>query len=47
MQSGNMATAAQQMLELAARFGANVLFVNLGSDHPKDRKHIIKPDQFN
>ena len=34
MPSGNMATAAQQMLELAARLGANTLFVNLGSDHP-------------
>ncbi len=37
MQSGtsdNLSTAAQQLLELSCRFGANYIFVNLGSDHP-------------
>lgn len=34
MQSDTLATAAQQLLELAARLGANYIFVNLGSDHP-------------
>lgn len=34
MQSDNLATAAQQLLELSIRLGANYIFVNLGSDHP-------------